>query len=95
MVSFIVRMRFDQADHEKVQQHLKALTVASRREPGCVSYIAHFAEDDPGAVLIYEQYADDAALDYHRSTAHFHQEAIGGLYQIMKERSMENLHAVC
>jgi quinol monooxygenase YgiN len=46
-------------------------------------------------VLIYEQYADEAALDHHRGSPHFHQYAIGGLYQKMKERRLENLSAVC
>ena len=29
---------------------------------------------------------DEAALDHHRGSPHFHQYAIGGLYQKMKER---------
>jgi quinol monooxygenase YgiN len=87
-------MRFDSADHDEIAEHLRALTVGSRQEPGCVSYIAHFLADDPSTVLIYEQYVDDAALEAHRQTDHFKQHAIGGLYQRMKERSMENLKAV-
>ena len=94
MVSFIVRMRFDPEHQEQVRQHLETLTAASRLEPGCVSYIAHFVEGDPGAVLIYEQYADKAALEHHRTTEHFHREAIGGLYQLMKDRSTESLTAI-
>jgi quinol monooxygenase YgiN len=94
MISFIVRMRFEPEHREAVHDHLCALTAGSRQEPGCVSYIPHVAEDDAGAVLIYEQYADQEALDHHRETAHFAQHAIGGLYQLMKERSMENLIAI-
>lgn len=94
MLSFTVRMRFEGDDHEKVKNLLEHLTAASRQEPGCVSYIAHFIADDPTTVLIYEQYVDDAALDFHRASAHFHQHAIGGLYQLMKERAMENLIAI-
>jgi quinol monooxygenase YgiN len=45
--------------------------------------------------LIYEQYADEAALDAHRNSSHFHQYAIGGLYQKMRQRQIENLTAVC
>ena len=95
MVSFTVRLRFDPEDHIAVREHLRALSLASRQEPGCVNYIAHFIENDPGAVLIYEQYADQAALDHHRSTAHFHRYAIGGLYQLMKDRGTESLTAIC
>jgi quinol monooxygenase YgiN len=87
-------MRFEQADIEKVAELLGPLTAASRKEPGCVTYIPHFVEDDPTTVLIYEQYADEAALDHHRGTPHFHQYAIGGLYQLMKDRQLENLTAI-
>jgi quinol monooxygenase YgiN len=94
MISFTVRMRFEAGDVEEIRGHLEALTVASRKEPGCVSYVAHFLADDPCTVFIYEQYTDDPALDFHRGTPHFKQHAIGGLYQCMKDRHVENLVAV-
>jgi len=94
MLTFTVRMRFEEADHPAVTSHLLALTEGSRKEPGCVSYIAHFVADDPSTVLIYEQYVDEAALEAHRETAHFKQHAIGGLYQLMRGREMEHLNAV-
>jgi quinol monooxygenase YgiN len=94
MISFTVRMRFDQSELDGIRANLEALTIGSRQEPGCVSYIAHFLADDPCTAVIYEQYANDAALDAHRLTPHFAQHAIGGLYQAMKERHVENLVAV-
>jgi quinol monooxygenase YgiN len=94
MLSFTVRLRFEKEHIEQVAEMLRSLTAASRKEPGCVSYIAHFVEDNQTAVLIYEQYRDSAALDAHRNSAHFHQYAIGGFYQLMLERQMENLIAL-
>ncbi len=94
MISFTVRMRFDPKEVDEIRAHLESLTAASRAEPGCVNYVAHFLADDPTTVLIYEQYIDDAALDAHRASPHFAQHAIGGLYQGMKDRHVENLHAV-
>jgi quinol monooxygenase YgiN len=94
MLSFTVRLRFDQKDHEKVVEILRSLTEASRQEPGCVTYVPHFIEGDNATVLIYEQYKDEAALDQHRSSPHFAQYAVGGLYQLMKDRQVENLTAV-
>jgi quinol monooxygenase YgiN len=94
MVSFTVRLRFDHEDHEQVTEQLRALTLASRQEPGCVSYVAHFLEADSTTVLIYEQYVNDEALEFHRNTPHFHQYAIGGFYQLMLERQIENLTAI-
>ena len=94
MLSFTVRMRFAPEDHDEIRNILTSLTHASRLEPGCVSYIPHFIEGDANTVLIYEQYVDEAALEAHRLTPHFKEFAIGGLYQHMRERSMENLTAV-
>jgi quinol monooxygenase YgiN len=94
MLSFTVRLRFNEDQMEAVTEMLRHLTTASRQEPGCVSYICHVIEGDPTTVLIYEQYKDDAALEHHRNTPHFHQYAIGGFYQLMLDRQIENLVAL-
>ncbi len=94
MISFIVRLRFEPEEHDSVAECLRALTAASRKEPGCVSYVPHFVEDDANTVVIYEQYMDQAALEAHRASPHFAELAIGCLYQKMKERSLEMLTSV-
>jgi quinol monooxygenase YgiN len=94
MISFTVRMEFDGAEREAVAERLRALTVGSRAEPGCVNYIAHFVEGEPATVLIYEQYVNEAAVEHHRGTPHFYQYAVGGLYKMMRERKLERLEAV-
>lgn len=94
MVSFTVRMSFDPADRQEIEEILRHLTRASRQEPGCVSYIGHFVEGEPATVLIYEQYKDQTGLEHHRNAPHFHQYAVGGLYQKMLTRQVENLIAI-
>ena len=94
MVTFTVRMRFDPADHEEIREILTELAKASRQEPGCASYIPHFVVGDPSTVLIYEQYRDDAATEFHRGSPHFKRWAIGGLYQKMLDRNLETLAAI-
>ena len=94
MVSFTVRMTFRSEDHDEIASILRELTVLSRQEPGCVSYIPHFVDSEPNTVLIYEQYADETAVDFHRNSPHFAQYATGGLYQKMLSRGKEDLHAV-
>jgi quinol monooxygenase YgiN len=94
MITFTVRMRFKPDDREEIHQALRALAEASRKEPGCVSYIPHAVESDPDTVVIYEQYRDAAALEAHRASPHFKKYAVACLYQRMLERNMENLNAV-
>lgn len=94
MISFVVRMRFSQEDREHVLDAVKHLADASRQEPGCITYIPHEVAGDSGLLMIYEQYSDEAALEEHRRSKHFRQHAIAGLYQWMKERSVEDLIAL-
>ena len=94
MVSMIVRLRFTAEDHYDMTEVLEHLARASREEPGCVSYVPHWSDDDSHTVVIYEQYKDSAALEAHRQTPHFQKYAISGLYQRMRERTIESLTAV-
>jgi quinol monooxygenase YgiN len=94
MVSFTVRLRFPAEERAEIAETLRQLAEASRQEPGCVSYIPHQVEDDPDTVVIYEQYRDAQALAAHRSTEHFQKLAVGGLYQRMRDRVVENLTAL-
>jgi len=94
MVSFIVRMKFAPEDRDDIAESLRLLAEASRREPGCVSYIPHQAEGDQDTVVIYEQYADAKALEAHRASPHFKKYAVGILLQKMRDRSLENLIAL-
>ena len=94
MVSFTVRLKFAAEERAEVAETLRHLAEASRKEPGCVSYIPHQVEDDPDTVVIYEQYKDAKALVAHRASEHFQKLAVGGLYQRMRERLVENLTAL-
>jgi quinol monooxygenase YgiN len=94
MISFTVRLRFDEVEHERIAESLRQLTLGSRQETGCLTYIAHFVASDPSTVVIYEQYVDEAALEHHRNTPHFLQYAKGGLYLLKHTREMEHLNAV-
>lgn len=94
MVSSIVRFRFASEDRAEIAEMLRQLAEASRREEGCVTFIPHHPVDDPDVVLIYEQYRDEKAMSAHRNTEHFKKYVAGGLYQKMRERTLENLHAL-
>ena len=94
MTTFTVRLTFRPDDREDIHDILRELTRLSRQEPGCVSYIAHSVEADPDTIVIYEQYRDNRRRRGHRATPHFAKYAVGGLYQKMLERTVENLTAI-
>jgi quinol monooxygenase YgiN len=94
MVTFTVRMTFHSEDRDEIYDAVRKLAEASRREPGCVTYIPHCVEGDSDTVLIYEQYRDQTAAEAHRASDHFKKYAVGCLYQRMRERSREDLVAL-
>jgi quinol monooxygenase YgiN len=94
MISFTVRMRFRSDDRARVAEILSALAQASRKEPGCVHFLPHTVDGEPDTVVIYEQYRDQSARDAHRGSPHFQEYAVGGLYQLMLDRQVENLTSV-
>ena len=79
MISFIVTTRFKTEDHDFIDGIIRPLALASREEPGCVSYIPHWLREEPDTLLIYEQYIDQAAVDAHRATPHFARYVTDGL----------------
>jgi quinol monooxygenase YgiN len=63
----------------EVADIFRKLETDSRKEPGCLMYVVHRHHADPRRFFIYEQYADDAALDAHRKSDHFQKYAVVGL----------------
>ncbi|MGC2636296.1 MAG: putative quinol monooxygenase [Acidobacteriaceae bacterium] len=91
MITFTVRMKFRPDDRQRISELLVSLAQASRQEPGCVTYVPHTVDGEPDTVIVYEQYRDQKAVEAHRASAHFKEFAVGGLYQLMLDRQVENL----
>jgi quinol monooxygenase YgiN len=87
-------MKFAEADHDAVAEMLRKLTLASRKEAGCVNYVSHFLAGDPATVLIYEQYEDEAALDAHQNSPHFREYGAEGFYRLMRAQQIKYLDAI-
>ena len=78
--------------HEsEVADIFRKLELASRHESGCLLYVVHRHRSDPARFFIYEQYRDDAALDFHRQSQHFQRYAVTELSAIA-ERQQGDLY---
>ncbi len=76
--------------HESEAERLFGiLAEATRQEPGCQMYVAHRSTTNPRQFFLYEQYDNQAALDFHRATPHFDQYGKNGLIPIAESRSPE------
>ena len=60
-----------------------------QHEPGCLIYHANRSKDDPNLLLLYEEYADQAALEAHTMTAHFQEIIVGTVIPMLEKRERE------
>jgi autoinducer 2-degrading protein len=89
MICVAVTYVIQPGQEEKAVGHFRALTEATRREPGCRMYLVHRSAANPRQFFIYEQYDDQAALDAHRAAPHFAEHVRDGLLPIVESRSPE------
>lgn len=63
--------------------------LVKEREPGCIIYHANRSKDDPNSLLLYEEYADQAALEAHTGTPHFQELIVGTIIPLLAKRERE------
>ena len=81
------RTRPERAD--TVRQLMRQAAAAVRaNEPGNLLYLGHQDPADPAHFLFYEQYADQAALEAHRDSAHYQQLVVGQIVPLLTERTV-------
>jgi quinol monooxygenase YgiN len=94
MIVLKVDMLVKAGTETKCKEYLRVLEEHSRKEPGCLLYVAHQSTENPRKFLIYEQYKDHAALDAHRDSPYFKQYVRGGLDTIVESRTRELFHGL-
>jgi quinol monooxygenase YgiN len=65
---------------------LDRLELATRREPGCVSFHASVSRDDPLRLTLVERYVDEHAYRAHRGTPHYRTVVLGQIVQLLDDR---------
>ncbi len=89
MLILAVHVTIKAGHEDEAVELFRKLQDASRREPGCRMYAVQRSRENQRHFLIYEQYADEAALQAHRDSAHFKQYAAEGFYRFVEERRAE------
>ena len=70
MLTFIARIKLDEVAVPAFLATLPGLVAGTRAEPGCIQYDFNQSNDEPSLFLVYEKWADQAALDAHMETPH-------------------------
>jgi len=64
-LTLIVPIQAKAECRDDVRRRLVALAEKTRQEPGNLCYVLHEVPTDPGHFVIYEQWKNQAALDFH------------------------------
>jgi quinol monooxygenase YgiN len=73
----IAKWTAKEGEEDAVRAALEQLREPSNAEPGCLQWQPHTDPENPRVFLIYEQYADPAALEAHAASEHFQRIALG------------------
>lgn len=72
MIVLVATYRVKPGNADAVIEALERMAPLVREhEPGCLMYTVHRSRDDSDVFLLYEQYADEAALKAHSETPYF------------------------
>jgi quinol monooxygenase YgiN len=77
-MTFIVIAKWIAAAGEEaaVEETLKRMAEATKREPGCLEYRIHKSNDDPQLFLLYEEYTGREAYEFHLTSPHFQEHGL-------------------
>src|SRR5690554_3771318 len=90
MIVLVAKFRGKPGTGDLIASALEELVPLVRdREPGCLRYLVHRSTTDPEVFLLYEQYADEAALDAHRRAPHFKEIIEERVVPLLSERERE------
>jgi quinol monooxygenase YgiN len=94
MITLAVKCQCHPGKSDEVLAALRRMSaLVKQHEPDCHAYQFSRSIDDPDALLFYELYADQAALDFHRQTAYFKEIVEGEVFPMLasRERSLYTL----
>ncbi|HEY3763935.1 MAG TPA: putative quinol monooxygenase [Gaiellales bacterium] len=89
MLVVIARYRAEPGKGDRVAAILARHVPPTRAEPGCLRFVANRSVDDGDRFVLYEQYADEAAFQAHRESAHFRENVELGIVPLLAERTWE------
>ena len=94
MYAIIARFKVKPGHVDEVISLLGEASVPSRQEPGCHLYIANRDLSDPDAIVMYEQYDDEAAFQAHLDSPHCREIVAGKIVPLLESRQRETFTVV-
>lgn len=89
MYVVVARYYTREGKQDEVLELLKQVVPLSRAEAGNRAYIVNQSAEDPRSILLYEQYADEAAFQFHAGRAEFAEIVKGKVWPLLESRVRE------
>ena len=74
---------------DEILEILKQVVPLSRAETGNRAYIVNQSADDPRQIMLYEQYLDEAAFQFHANLPEFADLVKGRIWPLLESRVRE------
>jgi quinol monooxygenase YgiN len=94
MYVVIARWHTKEGKADDVLSILSQVVPLSRAEEGNRAYIVNQSVDDPRQILLYEQYVDEAAFQFHASREVFAELVKGKIWPLLESRVREIYTAI-
>ena len=94
MLTIVARYRVQGGKADDVAAVLAKHSLATRAEPGYLTFIAYRSEDESCEFLLYEQYVDESAFQAHRQTSHFREYIERLVVPLLAERTWHRYRSV-
>ncbi len=63
-------------------------------EPDCLMYQVSRSTENAREFLIYEQYVDESAVEFHRETAHFKNQIVDRVIPLLEKREVVTFESI-
>ena len=84
----------EEGKENALEQHLRAMIVPTRDEPGCVHYQVHRSTDNPRRFLLFEHYSSHDGFEFHKATPHFETHIKHGAWPLLESRDATFWHLI-
>lgn len=86
MIVVVAEYTVAEGNEEAVADLLKQWAPMAREETGCKAFIVNRSLEDPRRLMLYEQYADQAAFDFHANRPEFKDIVVGRIVPLLEKR---------
>ncbi len=86
MIVVVAEYHVAEGNEEAVAELLKVWAPMALEEDGCKAFIVNRSLEDPRRFMLYEQYVDQAAFDFHANRPEFKEIVVGKIVPLLESR---------